>query len=237
MHWTLRISAAIALMLAGALAASAQSSVLGPDISPPTGPPPPSFLIEPEPPPRHLRAPGFSRACFDRHESPELEQNMAGIASRHCLCLDRRFARHGLRRDAYDFFARVYVEDVDDFIGEYTHGGDWLEILAEEETYCRSNPIPPLLGIHEASPAPFPRPAGSWGGIVRAGPGQRFERIGSLREGEDVTLLEDTGHVWQGYPWFRIAYRNGREGYKWGGILCARHDQADPSLSGECPKP
>ncbi len=236
MLWTLRISAAIALMVAGTLAASAQSSVLAPEGSL-AGPFFSGPVLEHPPRPVPYGAPGFSRACLDRHHRHELDRVMVGIASNLCLCLDRGFARHGLRRDAYDFFARVYSEEVDDFIGEYTHGGDWLEILAKEEAVCRAQPISPMFGFPEASPAPFPRPAGSWGGIVRAGPGQRFERIGSLREGEDVTLLEDIGQVWQGFPWFHIAYRNGREGYKWGGILCARHDQADPNLSGQCPKP
>lgn len=61
--------------------------------------------------------------------------------------------------------------------------------------------------------------AKSWGGIVRAGPGQNFARIASLNEGEHITVLERMGQMFQGRPWFRISFR-GRTGYHWGGIIC-----------------
>jgi hypothetical protein len=68
----------------------------------------------------------------------------------------------------------------------------------------------------------FNRPvaAGSWGGIVRNGPGMEHARLASLREGERVELLYNTGIVWDGYPWFLIRFRNGQLGFQWGGILC-----------------
>lgn len=67
----------------------------------------------------------------------------------------------------------------------------------------------------------FPRKAKSWGGIVRSGPGQHYRKVGSLREGEWVTILERTNEIFQDRPWFKIKYRGGRIGYKWGGILCS----------------
>jgi hypothetical protein len=70
--------------------------------------------------------------------------------------------------------------------------------------------------------ATFPAAGGSWGGIVRSGPGQEFARVASLREGEPVTLLENTGAMMNGFPWFRIRFRAGSEGFKWGGILYGR---------------
>lgn len=67
----------------------------------------------------------------------------------------------------------------------------------------------------------FPRQAKSWGGIVRSGPGQHYRKVGSLREGEWVIILERTNEIFQDRPWFKIKYRGGRIGYKWGGILCS----------------
>lgn len=61
--------------------------------------------------------------------------------------------------------------------------------------------------------------AKSWGGIVRAGPGQNYARIASLNEGERIAVLERTGQFFQGRPWFKISFR-GRIGYHWGGIIC-----------------
>jgi hypothetical protein len=65
-----------------------------------------------------------------------------------------------------------------------------------------------------------PVAAGSWGGIVRNGPGMEHGRLASLREGERVELLYNTGIMWDGYPWFLIRFRNGQLGFQWGGILC-----------------
>ena len=64
-------------------------------------------------------------------------------------------------------------------------------------------------------------PARSWGGKLRRGPDMSYDQIGSLGEGERVTLLENTGIMMNGYAWFRIRTASGQEGFKWGGILCA----------------
>ena len=66
-----------------------------------------------------------------------------------------------------------------------------------------------------------PEPAGSWGGIVRSGPGQNYDKVESLNEGERITLLERTNVVTDDFPWFKISFRGGKTGYKWGGILCS----------------
>jgi hypothetical protein len=89
----------------------------------------------------------------------------------------------------------------------------------------------PALGQPRATPsrsAPdFNRPieAGSWGGIVRNGPGQSNARVAALREGERVSLLFNTGIMWNDYPWFLIRFRDGQLGFMWGGILCSRGAQ------------
>ena len=78
----------------------------------------------------------------------------------------------------------------------------------------------------EAAPAvsandDFPVAAGSWGGIVREGPGQQHRKVDSLEEGEAVTLMGRSDVFENGFPWFKIAYGKGGTGYQWGGILCA----------------
>ena len=69
--------------------------------------------------------------------------------------------------------------------------------------------------------AGFPVAAGSWGGNVRKAPSTGAAWVASLKEGEAVMLMERTGEVMNGYPWFRIKFRGNQTGYKWGGILCA----------------
>jgi len=80
-----------------------------------------------------------------------------------------------------------------------------------------------------------PVEAGSWGGIVRNGPGQSHARVVSLREGERVTLLANTGVVWNDYPWFLIRFRDGQLGFMWGGILCSRGAQVEGTYQ-RCPR-
>ncbi len=68
----------------------------------------------------------------------------------------------------------------------------------------------------------FPVEAGSLGGNVRSGPGIGNSRQDGLRKEERVTILQNTGKMLDGYPWFKISYRKGRIGFQWGGIVCAR---------------
>jgi len=67
----------------------------------------------------------------------------------------------------------------------------------------------------------FPMNGQSYGGKVRSGPGMSYGQAGSLREGDPILILNDTGVVMNGYNWFHISYRNGRRGYQWGGIICS----------------
>jgi hypothetical protein len=39
---------------------------------------------------------------------------------------------------------------------------------------------------------------------------------------ERVTILADTGVVWNNDRWFRIRFHGGRIGHRWGGIACGR---------------
>lgn len=81
--------------------------------------------------------------------------------------------------------------------------------------------------VKDVTPSAGPAPitlnvrAGSWGGKLRSGPGMEYDQIGSLNIGDPVTLTEDTAIMMNGYPWFRLRTASGKEGYQWGGILCA----------------
>jgi uncharacterized protein YecT (DUF1311 family) len=66
----------------------------------------------------------------------------------------------------------------------------------------------------------------SLGGILRSGPSQESRRVQSLREGQRITILRNTGVNRDNYPWFEIRV-DGVTGFKWGGILCA-----DVAMSG-----
>lgn len=63
--------------------------------------------------------------------------------------------------------------------------------------------------------------ARSYGGKLRAGPGMEFMQVGSLAEGDRVTLLVNTQERMNGYDWFFIRLPNGEEAYQWGGLLCS----------------
>jgi hypothetical protein len=65
----------------------------------------------------------------------------------------------------------------------------------------------------------LPRPAISWGGIVRSGPGTQFARLTSTTEGTRITILSNTGIKFNGFDWFEIRYGDLR-GFQWGGIIC-----------------
>lgn len=61
---------------------------------------------------------------------------------------------------------------------------------------------------------------GSWGGKIRQGPGMEFKQVGSLSNGDVVHYLQTTDVMMNGYPWIKIRFKEGHEGYQWGGILC-----------------
>ena len=149
------------------------------------------------------------------------------------MCIRDR--AQGLGSEVLDFLARTYSEDLTTFIHEYPHGEDWMQAYFAAEEQCKNNTD---FGSNEppadAGGADFPVAAGSWGGIVRTGPGQQYPRLTSLGEGERITLLENTGIVANDYPWFRIQYRGRREGYQWGGIICSLGDQVEGTFE-TCP--
>ncbi|MFN7025755.1 MAG: SH3 domain-containing protein [Pseudorhizobium sp.] len=71
----------------------------------------------------------------------------------------------------------------------------------------------------------------SYGGVLRSGPGMEHRRVASLREGDQIEIIEDTGVWFNDYKWYLVATPNGT-GYHWGGIFCVdRTTQIDGIFS------
>lgn len=146
----------------------------------------------------------------------------------------------GAEKEAFDAAKALgTVEAWDAFLSHYPKGFHadlaraYVKKLAEPGGDASSAPVP--TPVTAANPNDdFPVVAGSWGGIVRDGPGQQYRQLDSLSEGERITLTARTDVIENGYPWFKITYREGRSGYKWGGILCST-GQERPDLFKICP--
>lgn len=113
------------------------------------------------------------------------------------------------------------VEAWDAFLSNYPTGfhADLARAYVKKLAEQPSAPPPPAA---QAPAYDYPMVAGSWGGIVRSGPGQNYANQDSLKEGEQVTLMAPPIPVTPNdYPWFKIAYGDGKIGYMWGGILCS----------------
>lgn len=160
----------------------------------------------------------FDRACSVYYSQGNDVEVDASSAVQFCSCLAGKYEQTGFGNDALEFFARTYSDDLTTFIHEYPNGEAWMEGSFRADAACKAEEG---RANQPASGGDYPRAAGSWGGIVRDGPGREYRRLGVLEEGEPVTLVENTGVMENGYPWFRILYRGQREGYKWGGILCS----------------
>lgn len=83
-----------------------------------------------------------------------------------------------------------------------------------------------------------PSPGTSWGGKVRNGPGINYRQTDSLRKGTSIQLVERTSTIFNGYPWFKISYRDPSNGavtigYQWGGIICS--SARTPGVHSVCP--
>jgi len=62
-------------------------------------------------------------------------------------------------------------------------------------------------------------PGLSYGGQLRAGPGQEYGIVGTMNEGDYIGVIEYTDVYFQDYPWFYVDSPLGT-GYHWGGIIC-----------------
>jgi hypothetical protein len=93
---------------------------------------------------------------------------------------------------------------------------------------------PQVVQPQLAQPVRLPFETRSGGGKVRGGPSLEAGQVGSTREMDPVTLLEEVPNsMMNGYPWFRIRYSGG-EGYQWGGIICRPAGVSLAGTYGEC---
>jgi SH3 domain-containing protein len=115
------------------------------------------------------------------------------------------------------------VEAWDAFLSHYPSGfhADLARAYLKKLTEDTPAPSPMPAAPSVSATDDFPVAAGSWGGVLRDGPGQNYRQIGSLQEGEPVTLMSRSDVVENGFPWFKITTQSGKTGYQWGGILCS----------------
>lgn len=73
----------------------------------------------------------------------------------------------------------------------------------------------------------------SYGGVLRSGPGMEYDRVASLREGDYLDILEDTGVWFNDYKWYLVASPQGT-GYHWGGIICVNLDTQIEGIFEKC---
>lgn len=189
----------------------------------------------------------FDRACAHYYKKGNDPSVLPEFATEFCTCIAGNIESQGLDYEVLDFLARTYTEDLTTFADQYPQSRAWMDAYFAAEEQCKNadygSNIPPPAdggngdgggGVVEGGSGDFPMAAGSWGGIVRAGPGRQYAKVGSLAEGERITLIENTGIITNDYPWFRIRYRGNREGYQWGGIICGLEGPIDGAFE-TCP--
>jgi hypothetical protein len=173
----------------------------------------------------------FDRACANYYRQGNDTDVTADIAEPFCTCLANQLQQQGLGQDALEFFARTYSDDLTTFIDEYPQGEAWMQQSFRADKQCKNVDY----GTHDPPLGEdFPFEAGSWGGIVRSGPGRDFSRLDALAEGERITIIKSTGIIDNDYLWFKIRYRGNREGYQWGGIVCGLDKPIDGAFE-TCP--
>lgn len=128
------------------------------------------------------------------------------------------------------------VEAWDAFLSNYPNGFHadlaraYVKKLTEQTPSASPSPTAPSIAASDD----FPVAAGSWGGVLRDGPGKHYRQIGSLKEGEPVTLMGRADVSEDGFPWFKLVTQSGLTGYQWGGILCSTGAER-PDLFKTCP--
>lgn len=73
----------------------------------------------------------------------------------------------------------------------------------------------------------------SYGGVLRSGPSMEHRRVASLREGDRLDILEDTGVWFNDFKWYVVATPHGT-GYHWGGIFCVDRDTKIDGIFEKC---
>jgi len=139
----------------------------------------------------------------------------------------------GAEKEAFEAAKELgTVEAWDAFLANYPSGFHadlaraYVKKLAEQPVQAPASQ-PQYSSPAAQRPAPYtgeyPVEAGSWGGIVRSGPGQGYAKLGSLQNGDDIALIATSPELDNGYPWFKVWFGPQQtKGYIWGGILCSK---------------
>ncbi|MCB1382304.1 MAG: SH3 domain-containing protein [Notoacmeibacter sp.] len=125
------------------------------------------------------------------------------------------------------------------------NGYDWFEVSANGRIGYQWGGImcsegQQLAGIFEQcgardqarAPAAQGIPAFSFGGKLRAGPGENFPQIGSVANRTPVLILRNSGVRMGDWDWMEIRV-NGKTGYMWGGLLCPDREMV-PGIFERC---
>jgi hypothetical protein len=73
----------------------------------------------------------------------------------------------------------------------------------------------------------------SYGGVLRDGPGTEYQQVGSLVDGDWISVIENTDVWTDGYQWFYVDSHLGA-GYQWGGIMCIDGQDYPDGMLGIC---
>lgn len=93
---------------------------------------------------------------------------------------------------------------------------------------------PSGVGKSATARSGFPIIAESRGSNIRSAPRANGKKLGTSKSGQPVTLIENVGKSYKGYPWFKIRLNNGTVGYQWGGGLCAKPRTLVSGTKGTC---
>lgn len=104
-------------------------------------------------------------------------------------------------------------------------GQAFLTTASGTQFNCRVTSVTEPGGNAAEQPIP-PQGGGTFGGFsfggnLRAGPGTNFQDVGSTFNGQQLTLIADTGVNLNGYNWWVVQLPNGQQAHQWGGLLCA----------------
>jgi len=155
------------------------------------------------------------------------------LALRACLCLGvciMALAGPSARSRPLREESLGTVEAWDAFLSNYPTGfhADLARAYVKKLSETAPSPAPSQSAAPSVSANhDIPAAAGSWGGVLRDGPGRNYRQIGSLKEGEPVTLMGRTDVLEDGFPWFKLVTRSG-------GILCSTGAER-PDLYKTCP--
>lgn len=73
----------------------------------------------------------------------------------------------------------------------------------------------------------------AYGGKLRTGPGMDTAKKASIKIGDRITVLEDSGIWMNNYKWFKVKTPRGT-GYLWGGIFCIPGDVLPDGVADNC---